>query len=352
MKIITTLLLCFLVFPCFADSHKQGANLGANTSEKPHWFKESFLEFEQDIAEAAEQNKRLMLYFHQQGCPYCARLVQENFADPEIEAFIRKHFDGIEINMWGDREIVSIGGKIFTEKTFAAALKVQYTPTLLFLDEQGRVALRLNGYYPSSQFRQALYYVAQKQESRQSFNEYLLAKSSIDAGSLINEDFYLSDTDLQSIINKGDKPLAVYFEVADCAECETLHQRVLTDEPTRKLVTEMNNVQLNVLSDAELITPEGQRMSQRAYAKQLNISYFPSVVLFDRQGQEVHRMEGFLKTFHFQSSLAYVLEQAYLEQPSFQRYISARGEKLRELGFDTDIWGYRSAYPSNVQNEN
>lgn len=348
MKIILTVVLCLLVVPSYADSHKQGAYLGAKTSEKPHWFKESFLDFEEDIAEASEQNKRVMLYFHQQGCPYCARLVEENFSDPEIESFVRKHFDGITINMWGDREIISVGGKKFTEKTFASALKVQYTPTLMFLDEQGKVALRLNGYYPSSQFLLALNYVAQKQETRQSFNEYLLANSTVDTGQLINEDFYLSDVDLQSIIHNGDKPLAIYFEVAKCEECKALHQRILTDEPTRQLITEMNNVQLNGFSDIGLITPDGQRMSQREYAKQLNISYFPSVVFLDRQGLEVHRMEGFLKTFHFQSSLAYVLEQAYLRQPSFQRYLSTRGEKLRGMGFDTDIWGYRSVYPSNV----
>jgi len=52
---------------------------------------------------------------------------------------------------------------------------------------------------------------------------------------------------------------------------------------------------------------------------------------------------------HFQSSLAYVLEQGYRTQPSFQRYISARGEKLREQGYDTDIWGYDSAFPAEAQ---
>jgi len=53
-----------------------------------------------------------------------------------------------------------------------------------------------------------------------------------------------------------------------------------------------------------------------------------------------------LKTFHFQSTFAYVLEKGYVTEPSFQRYIAARGEKLREMGYDTDIWGYRSFHPA------
>lgn len=349
MKYLLLVLLSFIMLPAFAEPVKQGEYLGAQTSETPHWFKESFLEFEEDVSEAAEQNKRVMIYFHQEGCPYCAKLVDENFTKPEIEHYVRKHFDGITINMWGDREIVSVGGQDFTEKTFAEALKVQYTPTLLFLNEQGKVVLRLNGYYPPDKFTRALQYVAQKQEAKLTFNEFMLAKQpAMTRSSLIAEDFFLNNNDLASILTKADKPLAIYFESADCAECETMHNRVLTDVPTRQLVNEMNNVQLDVHSDSLLITVDGQQLSLRDYAKQLNIGYTPTVVLFDNQGKEVHRIEGFMKTFHFQSSLAYVLEQAYLSQPNFQRYISARGEKLRAQGYDTDIWGYESSYPVDL----
>ena len=54
------------------------------------------------------------------------------------------------------------------------------------------------------------------------------------------------------------------------------------------------------------------------------------------------RISAFLKTFHFQSVYAYVLDKAYLEEPEFQRYISVRADHIRESGFDTDIWGYDS----------
>jgi len=323
VRTIFVLLLCVVLIPSNASPLKPGAYLGANPSELPRWFKLSFLDFEEDIAEAAEQNKRVMIYFHQDGCPYCARLIEENFTDPEIQAYVRGHFDGIEINMWGDREIVSVGGDEFTEKTFAAALKVQYTPTLMFFNESGQVALRINGYYPPAKFRRALQYVAERQETKQSFNEFMLAGQSDGKGGLIKEDFFLDQTDLKAILAKADKPLAIYFESVDCVECKMLHEKILTDTPTRELVKDMHNVQFNVHSDREIVTPEGDRISQRDYAKQLNIGYTPAVVLLDPQGQEVHRMEGFLKTFHFQSSLAYVLEKAYEAQPSFQRYIAA-----------------------------
>ena len=341
----TTLLLLLLTISLqvgMASEIPPGKSFGAIPSEKPDWFKESFLEFEDDVAEAAAAGRRVMLYFHQDGCPYCSKLVEENFTDPEIKSYIIKHFDGISLNIWGDREVVSVGGQDFTEKTFAAAFKVQYTPTLVFLDENGKVALRLNGYYPPADFRAALDYVSQKLERKLSFSQYRLDKLASVDGKLINEDFFLDHADLGKLISSTNKPLVVYFESPNCAECKTMHERILTDKATRKLVLEANNVQFNVTSAKRLTTPADEQTSVRRWAQDLGVDYTPSLIFFDEQGNEVMRISAFVKTFHFQSVYAYVLEKAYLEEPEFQRYISARADHIREAGFDTDIWGYDS----------
>ncbi len=335
-------MLFFFCQPLLASEGKIGDFLGAKSAEKPEWFKESFLEFEEDVAEAAAEGRRVMLYFYQDGCPYCARLIEENFADPAMRDYIIKHFDGITLNMWGDREVVSVSGQDFTEKTFARALKVQYTPTLVFLDEAGKVALRLNGYYPPRDFRAALDYVVQKREREQSFADFRLARLDAGSGKLIDQDFFLEQTNLQALLGDADRPLAVYFETADCAECSIMHERILTDGPTRKLVIQASNVQFDLSSSTALTTPDGRRSTVREWATELGIAYTPSVVFFDAAGKEVMRIDAFLKTFHFQSVYDYVLEKAYLTQPQFQRYIEARADRIREAGYDADIWGYES----------
>ena len=343
IRLVFTIFILQLSIQLNAEEKKHGVMVGAINSESPAWFKDSFLEFEEDVTEAAEAGKRVMIYFHQEGCPYCARLINENFADPETETFIRQNFDGVNINMWGDREVVSVAGRDFSEKTFAAALKVQFTPTLVFLDENGKVALRLDGYYPKEQFRSALRYVAERQEKLSSFAEYLNSNS-VSAGQLIKEDFYINETNFQSLIESTSKPLAVFFEKSDCEDCKVVHQRVLTDAPTRRLVKKINNVQLDISSNEKIVTPNGESISIKEWATELDIGYTPSVVLFDSQGDEVIRMSALFKTFHFQSVFAYVIEKAYLQEPSFQRYISARAERIREEGFDTDIDGYSSSH--------
>ena len=42
---------------------------GAANAKHPAWFKESFLDFGDDIDEATQAGKRLALYFWQPGCP-------------------------------------------------------------------------------------------------------------------------------------------------------------------------------------------------------------------------------------------------------------------------------------------
>ena len=64
--------------------------------EAPAWFKISFLDLRDDIKEATAANKRVMIYFGQNGCPYCKRLMEVNFKQPDIVAGTRRHFDAIE----------------------------------------------------------------------------------------------------------------------------------------------------------------------------------------------------------------------------------------------------------------
>jgi thioredoxin-related protein len=91
-------------------------------------------------------------------------------------------------------------------------------------------------------------------------------------------------------------------------------------------------------ADTPVITPGGQRTTASDWAGDLDLGYAPSIVFFDRQGKEVMRIDAFFKTFHVQSVFDYVLQEAYLTEPSFQRFISARAERLREEGIDVDIW--------------
>ena len=128
----------------------------AQTHEVPSWFAESFLEFPQDVKEAAQERKRLMLYFWQDGCPACRKMKETTLADRAIVDQTRRHFVAVALNVHGERELQWTDGRTRREKDLARALNIRGTPTLLFLDEKGSVVLRLVGYVPPERFLAAL----------------------------------------------------------------------------------------------------------------------------------------------------------------------------------------------------
>ena len=93
---------------------------GAGVFSIPDWFKHSFLDMPEDVAEASHSGKRLLLYFGQDGCPYCAALFNTNFSQQHIADYTRKHFDAVDLNIWGDREVTDFSGSTLTEKGLAA----------------------------------------------------------------------------------------------------------------------------------------------------------------------------------------------------------------------------------------
>lgn len=310
---------------------------GAGQFSIPPWFKDSFLDLSEDVKEATQNKKRLMIYFHQDGCPYCAELVNTNFSQKDIVDYTRKHFEPLEINMWGDREVVSMSGKTFTEKTFAQHLKVWFTPTVLFFNEKGNVVLRINGYYPPHQFMTALRYVAEKQESQSTFRDYYRKSIPVkSSGKLISESFYIKPPyNLEKLA--AQKPLAVFFEQKQCPGCDALHNNIFRKPETLEQLKKYNVVQLDMWSDTPLVTPEGKTTTANNWARKLGITYAPSAVFYD-QGKEVIRIEAFLKAFHVQSVMDYASSGAYKTQHSLQRFIQHRAEKLIEQGSEIDLW--------------
>lgn len=343
MKRLLSVLMWLVVFPLLpVEAEEAAPALGPGMvnpgyHEKPEWFKNSFLDLRDDVAEAAASKKRVILYFYQDGCPYCKKLLETNFALRDIETRTRDNFDVIAINIWGDREVSDMQGRTLTEKQFAADLKVMFTPTLLFLDEQGAVALRVNGYYPPHRFMAALDYAATHQETKQSFRDYLQQRApAAGQGRLHGDDSTLK---LPYALDKrpGGRPLAVLFEQLDCPPCDELHQDVLKRPESREQLGKFDVVVLDMWSRAPLTTPDGKAMTAAEWARALNVQYAPTLVMFTADGKEAFRTEAYLRAFHMQSALEYVSSGAFMEQPNFQRYIQARADALEARGVHVDI---------------
>ena len=136
----------------------------------------------------------------------------------------------------------------------------------------------------------------------------------------------------------GAKPLAVLFETPHCSGCDELHREGFQRPEVRALLAKFDVVRLAFAERTQVVPPQGRKTTAEQWARSLKIAYTPGMVFFDAHGAEVFRIDAYLRPFHLASSLDYVASGAYRSQPSFQRYVQSRAEKLRERGERVDLW--------------
>jgi thioredoxin-related protein len=147
------------------------------------WFTESFLEYADDLEAAAAKGKRLALMWELKGCPYCQETHLVNFARPDIENYIKQHFDVVQLNIIGDREVTDFDGEKLPEKKMARKYFLRGTPSFQFFPEHAaglgakppreREVLRMQGYLPPETFKRMFMFVAERAYMRGSFQDYL-----------------------------------------------------------------------------------------------------------------------------------------------------------------------------------
>lgn len=275
--------------------------------------------------------KGLIIYFGQKYCPYCNAHIKNNWQQNHIVKYTQDNFDVIAINVKGQRQVVDIDGKIYTEKTFSALKKTNFTPSILFYNTQGKEILRLRGYRPPYQFRAALEYVADKHYQKEKFRSYMaraesalsFGKAELNANDAFNSPPYLLD---RSRV-KAEQPLMVVFERKRCHACDVLHGNLLSRPEIETQLLKFEVIQLDINSEQPIITPQGKKISTKKWAEQLNINYSPTIIFFDERGKEIIRIESVVWFYRLRNVLKYVLNGGYKKHPTFQLWRQAKNLK-------------------------
>lgn len=329
------LLVCYFIsfsYALSADANTtQGKVSGGIAYSTPDWFKESFLDIKEDVTEAEQANKHVMLFFHLENCPYCAQMLEDSFNKEPLKSYIQTHFDVIAINIRGDREVALTEDQSLLEKELAKELKIQYTPTILFLDAANKPIQRLNGYRSPEQFEPILKFVAHKAYQSQTLTEYLDKNATQTLYEFKDNGLFQAITDFSTV----KTPLAVVFEDQRCKDCEYLHTKLLTREDVLQEFKAFTVVRLDANSSDEIIDIDGNKTTPKTWAETLSLDYRPGMVLFD-QGKEVTRMDGLLYGYHFRELLRYVSSKAY-ESLGFHPYLGKRQAELLEQGININM---------------
>ena len=284
------------------------------SAQIPYWFKESFLEIELDIEEALEAERLLMLYFHQEGCPYCKATIEKNFSDPTTKDFIQENFDVVEINIRGSRSITLPNGDVVDERAFSKLMNIQYTPTILILNDSGlnEPLERMNGFRPLPIFQETLLVVSGKDEE--------LGFTLESEPNLVKENYFSENYNLSTFT--GQKPIAIFIEKKDCAICQQMHREAFASKENYKALSDWHVIQIDVdEADQEIILPDGTSQKIGDFIEGRVIDFFPTVILYGLgETEETFRMDSYLTNYGVKSTLQYIGSGDYKSQPDLQRW--------------------------------
>ncbi|HED17872.1 MAG TPA: thioredoxin [Gammaproteobacteria bacterium] len=297
----------------------------AEPVETPDWFFLSFLDIKEDLGEIKKAGKKgLIVYFGQKRCPYCKAFLENNFNKRDVVYYTRKNFEIIAIDVRGTRLVTQIDGTVIPENEFAEHLSANFTPSLLFYDLAGNIILKLVGYQSPYRFRAALEFVADAHYQKESFRKYLArgagapneGKATLNTAPFLSPPPYALDRSRYP----AQRPLLVLFEQKNCHSCDVLHAGPFSRRETRNQLRAFDVVQLDMWSEAPVITPTGKRTTAREWAERLQLNYAPTLIFYSERGKEIIRVDSVIYFYRLRGVLDYILTRGYEHFRGFQEW--------------------------------
>ena len=145
--------------------------VGQLQAEPPQGY--PFVGYDQGMAQAQSQHKKVFLYFGRYGCGYCGKTNVETFSDIGLRELYSKNYILIYIDAESGERITLPSGERITEMELGARLNVFGTPVFLYLESNGDMILRAPGYKTVKDFLDMDRYVQTGAYHKQSINEFL-----------------------------------------------------------------------------------------------------------------------------------------------------------------------------------
>lgn len=169
---------------CLLTTTATSQEVGDDGLHKQEWFVDTFLELGDDLQEAADEGKDLLVLIEQAGCPYCAELHAVNFKRDEITEYIKANFLVVQLDLFGSRFAVDFDGEEMEERDLVFKWGAQFTPTTIIFSAENAgattfrdaEAFRLPGYLKPFHYMSSLEYVGKDIYKEMSFQRYLQAK--------------------------------------------------------------------------------------------------------------------------------------------------------------------------------
>ncbi len=131
-----------------------------------------WVSLEEAQTKAPQQGKKVMIYAEAEWCGYCKKMNQEVFPQESVADSLQKYFLPVRIDIESNRKTV-LNGEELSEQMLAQKFRVTGTPTMIFLDSEGKVLGTQPGFLRAEVFDKLLAYVGAELYNELEFKDYL-----------------------------------------------------------------------------------------------------------------------------------------------------------------------------------
>ncbi|MGB1110256.1 MAG: thioredoxin fold domain-containing protein [Gammaproteobacteria bacterium] len=300
-------------------------------ADYPQWFLDSFLDLQDDLANARDQGKKgLMVVFSMPYCSHCKQFASKTLRDDQVVEKLTADFDAVHVDLFSDVNMVSPTGESMSVKAFGKREKADFTPAVFFYDLEGKRMLRLIGYQSPERFMTVLSYLSEGHNQRLSLKQYISKQTQAKTVITRIDDPLFSKPpyhfDRRSTPAK--RQLMVIFDEADCQECNHVLGELFQDPIIRPQLERLDLVRLNLNEQTPVVRADGSRSTAKDWYAELGFNRSPAFVFFDEHGNQVMTTDAMMLHARLNNTLGYVLERAYEEGIRYQRFASRRaGER-------------------------
>jgi len=273
-------------FASFSTAIAQGPE---SRDPREVFFAQSFGDLPEELEEAKQAGKLgLMLFFEQEGCPYCERMMKNILNRPEVQDWYRERFVSIAVDINGDVELRDVDGITLPSKVFAEHRRVKTTPTISFLDLNGaEVYRRVTMVSSADEFLMMGRYIAEGRYTDTTWKDYAAEHPQVLNSATVRQVVDFREEAARATEYGEAILLAVTRE--GCSYCAKLRREILSpmvrsgEYTGRVLIREM------MMEPSAAVTDfNGRSTSTAEMAARWGVEITPTVLLLDTTGEPLH----------------------------------------------------------------
>lgn len=132
----------------------------------------SWTSLEKAQQKASQTDKKVFIFAEAQWCGYCQKMYDNTFPETSVQDSLKKYFHPVRIDIESDQK-VQFNDQQYTQKKLGRKLNVSATPTIIFVDPDGKILGTQPGYLPPRVLDKLLTYVGQELFNELQFKAYL-----------------------------------------------------------------------------------------------------------------------------------------------------------------------------------